>query len=59
MFEKFTFPQYFSKILQECYTEQIDSFAKLFENKQFYYRVMGEMAKAMYLNLKNDNIKIS
>ena len=27
---------------------------KLFEDEQFYKRVMSEMAKAMYLNYRND-----
>ena len=38
---------------QECYVEQMDAFSKLFQDEQFYQRVMGEMAKAMYLNLRN------
>lgn len=33
--------------------EQMDAFSKLFEDEQFYKRVMGEMAKAMYLNYRN------
>ena len=28
-------------------------FAKLFENKEFYERVMAEMARAMYYSLRN------
>jgi hypothetical protein len=31
----------------------MDSFAKLFEEPSFYRRVMEEMGKAMYFNLKN------
>ena len=31
----------------------MDAFSKLFEDEQFYKRVMGEMAKAMYLNYRN------
>jgi hypothetical protein len=33
--------------------EHMDAFAKLFEDKQFYIKVMEEMAKAMYFNFKN------
>ena len=41
------------KIAQACYVQQMDSFAKLFEEQSFYNRVMEEMGKAMYFNLKN------
>jgi SOS-response transcriptional repressor LexA len=36
--------------------EQMDAFSKLFEDEQFYKRVMGEMAKAMYLNYRNSEV---
>lgn len=50
MFETSIFPKEFDKVAQSCYMEQMDAFSKLFEDEQFYKRVMGEMAKAMYLN---------
>ena len=53
MFAKNIFPKEFNKIAQNCYMEQMDAFAKLFEDETFYKRVMSEMAKAMYLNLRN------
>jgi hypothetical protein len=53
MFETSIFPKEFDKIAQSCYMEQMDAFSKLFEDEQFYKRVMGEMAKAMYLNYRN------
>ena len=53
MFETSIFPKEFDKIAQACYMEQMDAFSKLFEDEQFYKRVMGEMAKAMYLNYRN------
>ena len=31
----------------------MDAFAKLFEDTSFYGRVMEEMGRAMYFNLKN------
>ena len=37
--------------------EQMDAFSKLFEDEQFYKRVMGEMAKAMYLNYRNSELE--
>ncbi|MBR5782502.1 MAG: type I restriction endonuclease subunit R [Bacteroidales bacterium] len=53
MFSQNIFPKIFEKIAQECYVQQMDSFAKLFEEQSFYNRVMEEMGKAMYFNLKN------
>ena len=53
MFTNNIFPNEFSKIAQQCYMEHMDAFAKLFEDKQFYIKVMEEMAKAMYFNFKN------
>ena len=53
MFETSIFPKEFDKVAQACYMEQMDAFSKLFEDEQFYKRVMGEMAKAMYLNYRN------
>ena len=56
MFETSIFPKEFDKVAQACYMEQMDAFSKLFEDEQFYKRVMGEMAKAMYLNYRNSAI---
>ena len=53
MFAQNIFPKVFEKIAQECYVQQMDSFAKLFEEPSFYKRVMEEMGRAMYFNLKN------
>lgn len=53
MFSQNIFPKIFEKIAQACYVQQMDSFAKLFEEESFYNRVMEEMGKAMYFNLKN------
>ena len=54
MFAQNIFPKAFEEIAQSCYMEQMDAFAKLFEDKQFYERVMKEMATAMYLNFHNE-----
>ena len=56
MFETSIFPKEFEKVAQTCYMEQMDAFSKLFEDEQFYKRVMSEMAKAMYLNYRNEQI---
>lgn len=59
MFAQNIFPKEFDKIAQACYMEQMDAFAKLFEDEQFYKRVMSEMAKAMYLNYRNSMMTYS
>ena len=53
MFAKNIFPKIFGEIAQACYVQQMDSFAKLFEEETFYNRVMEEMGRAMYYNLHN------
>lgn len=53
MFANNIFPKYFEKVAQKCYTEQMDSFQKLFEDPQFFKRVREEMGRAMYFNFKN------
>ncbi len=53
MFTKNLFPKIFEDISQQCYTEQMDAFAKLFEDKQFFEKLMQEMGKALYYNLRN------
>ncbi len=57
MFENNIFPQIFDKVAQSCYMEQMDAFAKLFENDQFYKHVMSEIGKAMYFNMRNEGKK--
>ena len=57
MFENNIFPQIFDKVAQSCYMEQMDAFAKLFENDQFYKHVMSEIGKTMYFNLRNETKK--
>ena len=37
----------------------MEAFAKLFEDEQFYKRVMSELAKAMYLNYRNSVVTYS
>ena len=54
MFAHNMFPKTFDKVAQKCYTEQMDAFARLFEDPQFYKTVMEATAKAMYFKFKND-----
>lgn len=51
-FEESIFPQMFDEIARECYVEQMDSFAKLFENSDFYRNIMIQMARMTYESYK-------
>ena len=53
MFSQNIFPKVFEKVALKCFEQQTNSFTKLFEEPSFYNRVMEEMARAMYFNLKN------
>ncbi len=57
MFAQNIFPLAFDQVARKCYTEQMDAFSKLFEDSDFYKRVMQEMAKAMYANFKANEEK--
>ena len=54
-FEESIFPQIFDEVARNCYSEQMDSFGKLFENTDFYKNVMTQMAKVMYENYKQQD----
>lgn len=53
VFQQSIFPEIFKKIAQDCYVESMDSFGKLFEDKNFYNSVMQEIAKEAYKNLRS------
>ncbi len=53
MFAQSIFPEEFGKVAQECFNEQMSSFAKLFEDKAFYRNVMEQMARTMYQGMRN------
>lgn len=53
VFEKSIFPDIFKKVAQECYTESVGSFTKLFEDKVFYNSVMEEIAREVYKDLRS------
>ncbi|MGL5893860.1 MAG: type I restriction endonuclease subunit R [Bacteroidales bacterium] len=52
------FPEIFDEIARDCYTDQMDSFVKLFENRDFYQNVMTQMAGAMYENFKKKEVDL-
>ena len=54
MFTQNIFPKIFENIAMKCYTDQMDAFSKLFEDKSFYDKVAQEMGRAMYYGLKNE-----
>lgn len=54
MFVKSLFPDKFKEIVTRCYIDNNDSFQKLFNDKEFYDKVMDEMAKELYKSLRKD-----
>lgn len=55
MFAEGIFPKEFEKIARKCFKEQHDSFEKLFKDTEFHKRVREEMAKALYLSLREQD----
>ena len=53
VFTKSIFPEVFKQVAQDCYMEQMNSFAKLFEDKSFYETVMATLAQQTYINSNN------
>jgi type I restriction enzyme R subunit len=47
------FDKIFEDIAHECYTESMESFKKLFEDKDFYTAIMSEIAKEAYRGFRN------
>lgn len=54
IFVKSLFPDKFQAIVTKCYLENNDSFQKLFNDPEFYNKVMEEMAKELYKALRID-----
>ena len=53
-FAESIFPGIFDKQAEKCYNEQMEAFAKLFENKGLYNDMMSVMARAVYKNYKQE-----
>lgn len=53
LFEKSIFPEIFKQMAEDCYAEQMTSFKKLFQNKEFYLAVMEALGKEAYKGLRN------
>lgn len=55
MFVKSLFPDKFKEIVTRCYLENNESFQKLFNDNEFYNKVMDTMAREMYKSLRKDD----
>ncbi len=53
LFQESIFPKLFEEIARECYTEQVDAFTKLFQNKDFYAIIEATIGKETYRELRN------
>jgi len=53
VFQDNIFPDVFKAVAHECYSEQMDAFRKLFEDKAFYNTIMQEIAKETYRSFRN------
>lgn len=54
MFVKSLFPDKFKDIVTQCFLENNDSFAKLFNDPDFYQKVQDAMAQELYKALRKD-----
>lgn len=54
MFVQSLFPEKFKEIVTKCFLENNDSFQKLFNDPDFYQKVMDSMAKELYKSLRKD-----
>ena len=54
MFIKSLFPDKFKKIVTKCFMDNNDTFQKLFNDSEFYNKVMEAMAKELYQVLRKD-----
>ena len=54
MFVKSLFPDKFKEIPIQCCIDNVNSYRKLFENTEFYQKVMEAMAKELYKVLRKD-----
>lgn len=53
VFVKSIIPDEFHKVAQKCYLESVESFTKLFEDKELYQLMMEEVGRAVYNRLRN------
>lgn len=54
VFEKSIFPDIFKELSQECYMESVESYGKLFEDREFYDTIMAITARSLYSKLRKE-----
>ena len=54
MFVQSLFPDKFKDIVTECFIENADAYDKLFNDPEFYQKVMEAMAQELYKSLRKD-----
>ena len=54
MFVKSLFPEKFKEIVTQCFMQNSDSFQKLFNDAEFYKKVMETMADELYKSLRKE-----
>ena len=54
MFVQSLFPDKFKDIVTQCFMQNTDSFQKLFNDPDFYQKVMEAMAAELYKSLRKD-----
>lgn len=55
VFSQSIFPEMFKKMAQECYMQSMNSFSKLFANKDFYKSIMEEIAREAFREFNQRN----
>ena len=55
VFSQSIFPEMFKKMAQECYMQSMNSFSKLFANKEFYRSIMEEIAREAFREFNQGN----
>ena len=54
MFVRSLFPDKFKAIVTECFIENADAYDKLFNDPEFYQKVMEVMAQELYKSLRKN-----
>lgn len=54
VYRQSVFPEVFQEAAQNCYTDAVDSFSKLFEDKAFYEIVMDAISRRTYMDLRSE-----
>ena len=55
VFRQSIFPEVFEEVAQDCYTNSMEAFAKLFQDKVFYEIVLDSISRQAYKDLRNES----